>query len=99
MLLGFRDTIIGRFYGLVMAVWTTAGERHIGVIAAGVAFFGMFAIFPGLAAIIAVFGLLADPIVVADQLELMREVIPEEAFSLISGQIDRLLAAQTGTLG
>lgn len=97
--MGFRQTIPGRFYTLVMAVWTTAGDRHIGLIAAGVAFFGMFAIFPGLAAIIALFGLLADPAVVAQQLDLMKEVIPEAAFGLITAQVDRLLGAQTGTLG
>jgi membrane protein len=83
----------------MMAVWTTATERHISLIAAGVAFFGMFALFPALAAIIAVYGLLADPTIVVQQLELMKEIIPEDTYLLFVGQMGRLLAAQTGTLG
>ncbi|WP_237062139.1 YihY/virulence factor BrkB family protein [Loktanella sp. M215] len=88
-----------RLWTLLMAVWTTATERHISLIAAGVAFFGMFALFPALAAIIAIFGLLADPTIVVQQLELMKEIIPQETYLLFVGQMGRLLAAQTGTLG
>jgi membrane protein len=88
-----------QLWALMMAVWTTATERHISLIAAGVAFFGMFALFPAIAAIIAVFGLLADPSIVVQQLELMKEIIPEETYLLFVGQMGRLLAAQTGTLG
>lgn len=88
-----------RLYSLLYSVWQTSGDRHVGLIAAGVAFFGMFAIFPGIAAIISIFGLLADPAVVAQQLDVMREIIPEQAFSIISDQIDRLLTARGDTLG
>lgn len=88
-----------RLWTLLMAVWTTATERHISLIAAGVAFFGMFALFPAIAAIIAIFGLLADPAVVVQQLELMKEIIPADTYALFAAQMGRLLAAQTGTLG
>ncbi|MFT6536119.1 MAG: membrane protein [Loktanella salsilacus] len=91
--------VVRRLWALMMAVWTTATERHISLIAAGVAFFGMFALFPALAAIIAVYGLLADPTIVVQQLELMKEIIPEDTYLLLVGQMGRLLAAQTGTLG
>jgi membrane protein len=80
-------------------IWTEAGNRHIGLIAAGVAFFGMFGIFPGLAAVIAVFGLVADPVVVSDQLELMRDVIPQGAYGIFEAQIQSLLNARSETLG
>ena len=80
-------------------VWQTSSDRHVGLIAAGVAFFGMFAIFPGIAAIISIFGLLADPAVVAQQLDVMQEIIPQQAFSILSDQIDRLLSARGDTLG
>ena len=66
-----------RLYSLLRAVWDTAGERQVGLISAGVAFFGMFSIFPGIAAVIALFGLLADPTVVAEQFQAMEEIIPK----------------------
>lgn len=82
-----------------MAVWSTAGEKHLGLIAAGVAFFGMFGIFPGIAAIIAIFGLIADPVVIAQQLALMEDIIPPDAYNLIASQVFRLVAAPTDALG
>ncbi len=72
--------------------------RKMGLTAAGVAFFGMFSLFPGLAALIAVFGILADPVVVQDQLALLVEVIPEDAFKILNGQLTALLGARTETL-
>ena len=41
--------------------WQRDGEENIAIIAAGVAFYGTFSIFPGVAALIAVYGLLFDP--------------------------------------
>ncbi len=84
---------------VLRAVVDMSSEAHLGLIAAGVAFFGIFAIFPGLAALIALFGLLADPSVVESQLSLMQDIIPDDAYALIDGQISRLLETQTGTLG
>lgn len=84
---------------VLVAVWITAGEKHLGLIAAGVAFFGMFGIFPGLAAIIAIYGLIADPVVIAEQLTLMEDIIPPDAYNLIASQVFRLVAAPTEALG
>ena len=94
-----RQAWYWRFWGLLVAVWTTSGERHVSLIAAGVAFFGMFAIFPAIAAVISIFGLWADPVIVLEQIELLEEIIPADAYSLLVGQMGRLLAVQSGTLG
>lgn len=88
-----------RLWQILVAVWNTAAEKHLGLIAAGVAFFGIFGIFPGIAAIIAIFGLVADPMVVTDQLELMQGIIPADAYRLLSNQIDGLVNAGSDTLG
>lgn len=88
-----------RIWQILAAVWKTAGEKHIGLIAAGVAFFGMFGIFPGIAAVIAIFGLIADPVVIAEQLALMEDIIPPDAYNLIASQVFRLVAAPTDALG
>ncbi|MFN3661649.1 YihY/virulence factor BrkB family protein [Yoonia sp.] len=84
---------------VAVAVFATAGEKHLGLIAAGVAFFGMFGIFPGLAAIIAIFGLIADPAVISDQLTLMEDIIPNDAYRLLETQISGLVSAPAQTLG
>ena len=86
-------------WGAVGQVAAMADRTHMGLMAAGIAFFGMFAIFPALGALIAIFGLIADPAVVEEQLAYFDEVMPPGADVLISDQVHRLVTAQTGTLG
>ncbi len=90
---------IKRIWRILRVVWTTAGDKHLGLIAAGVAFFGMFGIFPGIAAVIAIFGLLSDPVIIAEQLALMEGIIPPDAYNLIASQVFRLAAAPSQALG
>jgi membrane protein len=73
-------------------------ERHLGLIAAGVAFYAMLAVFPGLAALIALWGFFADPAMIDDYLGLLREFIPADAYHLIEGELARLLSANSGGL-
>lgn len=88
-----------RTWRILLAVWTTASQKHLGLIAAGVAFFGMFGIFPGIAAVIAIFGLVADPVVIGEQMALMEGIIPPDAYRLLSSQINRLVTAPSDALG
>ncbi len=73
--------------------------RNIGLLSAGVAFFSLLALFPGIAALISVFGLFADPLVLQDQLSLLQDLIPPAAFTLLDNQITRLVWANEGVLG
>ncbi|MEM9787777.1 MAG: YihY/virulence factor BrkB family protein, partial [Pseudomonadota bacterium] len=88
-----------QIWRVLAAVWTSASEKHLGLIAAGVAFFGVFGIFPGIAAVIAIFGLVADPAVIGEQLVLMEDIIPPDAYRLLSSQINRLVSAPNEALG
>ncbi|MDD9715846.1 YihY/virulence factor BrkB family protein [Dinoroseobacter sp. PD6] len=72
---------------------------NIGLISAGVAFYGLLAIFPALAAVIAIWGLVADPMVVDQQMALVGELMPQEAYRLIDAQIDALTQTTSSTLG
>ncbi|MCJ8138338.1 YihY/virulence factor BrkB family protein [Falsirhodobacter halotolerans] len=69
------------------------------MIAAGMAFYGLLSIFPAVAAVIAIWGFVADPVVIRGQLELARDFLPGDAFSLISTQVDSLLATNSRDLG
>lgn len=88
-----------RFWQILVKVVAVVGQKQVSLIAAGVAFFGMFAVFPGIAAIIAIFGLLADPIIVSEQLALMEGIIPPDAYNLFADQIGRLLLTRSDALG
>ncbi|MEI2805852.1 YihY/virulence factor BrkB family protein [Albidovulum sp.] len=86
-------------FRLALAIWNAMDQRHMGLLSAGVAFYAMFAIFPGMAATIAIWGLFADPGVMRDYLDQIHGVIPDAAFGLIETQLDALLAASGRALG
>ncbi|AKS45721.1 membrane protein [Octadecabacter temperatus] len=86
-------------YDVSRQVIDDLGEKNASLIAAGVAFYALFAIFPGIAATISLFGLFADPFVVEAQLDIMQGIMPTGVFTLFETQVDRLLSARTTTLG
>ena len=79
-----------------LVVWD---KSDLDLISAGVAFYGMFSIFPAVAACIAIFSLVADPVVIEQQLALLQDVIPADAYTLFEDQITRLLSAPSAALG
>ena len=88
-----------KYFGIAfMKVWFVADRVHLGILAAGIAFFSMFAAVPGACRADRVFGLVADPVVVATQLELVQDLMPAEAYTAMFGQIDLLLGARPETL-
>ncbi len=74
-------------------------QAELDLIAAGVAFFAFLAIFPGVAAVIAIWGTVYDPAVIRTQIGLLSDFLPQEAFALISSQVEGLLAARGPALG
>lgn len=81
------------------AVATRASDGRLGLIAAGVAFYAMFAVFPGLGAVVAVWGLVADPSILPGYLENAGRFLPPEARELVHGQVMGLVNAPRSTLG
>lgn len=75
------------------------GESQLGLIAAGVAFYGMFAVFPGMTATIALWSLVADPAAIATYMDVAAEFVPPEAWAILSGQITALLEGPKASLG
>jgi membrane protein len=91
--------ILRRVWRFLMALWLRTDRAELGLIAAGVAFFGFLAIFPAIAAIIALWGFAADPAVLRDQIEPLRQFLPADAFSVLSGQVEALISTNSGKLG
>jgi len=83
----------------VAAVWLRVGDGHFGLIAAGVAFYAMFAVFPGLAAAVALWSIVADPTVISDYLTVAERFLPTDARGLIHDQVMGLIQAPKTTLG
>ncbi|WP_438655766.1 YihY/virulence factor BrkB family protein [Roseinatronobacter monicus] len=86
-------------FRFVMDMYKAMNARNIGLLSAGVAFFALLAVFPGIAALVSVFGVFADPLMIQDQLALLQDLVPPAAFTLMSNQITRIVWASEGVLG
>ena len=74
-------------------------DDHVSVIAAGVAFFGLLAIFPAIAALIAVAGLIADPTMIVTQIDAWTAGLPADAATIFRTQAEELASAPDQSLG
>lgn len=83
----------------LLHIWNRMSDRELSLIAAGVAFFGFLAIFPAMAAVIALWGFASDPEVIRAQVDLLVDVLPRDAFNLVSAQVDALLATNNRSFG
>ena len=59
-----------------LRLWRRSLEANLGLISAGVAFFGFLAIFPAAAAVIAVWGFASDPGVIRGQIQVLQDFLP-----------------------
>jgi len=74
-------------------------EHRILALAAGVAFYALLAIFPSIAALVAIYGLFADPAKLEGHLEVLSGVLPGGAIDVIRDQLTRLASKHGSMLG
>lgn len=72
---------------------------HVGLVAAGVAFYALLAIFPMIAAIMAIAGLVAEPEMITAQIEEIGAILPEAAAEIVIGQATEVAGSQEAGLG
>ena len=72
-------------------------EDRITLIAAGVAFYAMLALFPAMIVVVSVYGLVMDPEEIAAQVRALG-VLPGDVRSILTGQLDALARAPGGRL-
>jgi|SRR5271166_2566885 len=67
--------------------------------AAGVTFYSLLAVFPAMATLVSLYGLVADPLAVNDQLEYLKGVVPSGGLDIIRDELRSLTANGTRALG
>ena len=72
-------------------------EDRITLIAAGVAFYAMLALFPAMIVVVSIYGLVMDPDEIAAQVRTLG-VLPGDVRSILTGQLDALARAPRGRL-
>lgn len=84
---------------VAIRVWRELGNDNISLVAAGVAFYGLLGIFPAISALVLIYGLIADPTQVRDQLAILRDVMPADGYSILENQTTALASQGRGSLG
>ena len=90
-LIGWQD--------ILWRVYHNVPEHRIISIAAGVTFFVLLAIFPGIAALVAIYGLFADPSSIGQHLNDLSGVLPGGATQVVGDQLTRLTSQPRSQLG
>lgn len=72
---------------ILLATFYATGENHLSLLAAGVAFYMLFALVPALGAAAWLLGLWYDPAALRNEAGYLRGVLPQEALDLIQQQL------------
>lgn len=75
------------------------GEDNLSIVAAGVAFYAFLALFPGIAALVSILGLVVDPAEVEGYVESAQGVLPPDALALVREQVHAIASAPSQALG
>jgi membrane protein len=74
-------------------------QDQVPLLAAGVAFYFLLALFPAIIAGVSIYGLVADPQTVRDQINRLAETLSPETAKLIGQQIQQVTSGAGGALG
>lgn len=84
---------------ILKRVWQSLTEDRVLLVAAGVTFYLLLALFPALASFVALYGLFLDPATVADHVGALQGVAPPAVTELVDRQLQRLASQRSGALG
>jgi membrane protein len=87
---GWRD--------IALRVKEETTRDNLSIIAAGVAFYAMLAIFPALAALVSIYGLVADPAQVSQHMASIGQMLPPQAYQILDQQLSSVAATSGGAL-
>ena len=76
---GWRDILVRTYYEIQ--------EDRLLALAAGVSFYSLLSLFPGLAAGVSVYALFADPVMISRHLSVAAGVVPAETLDLLTTEI------------
>jgi membrane protein len=94
-----RSGIARRWWHRLGHVWNAIGRDNISIMAAGIAYYVMLAIFPGMSAVVLAYGLIADPLTIERHVNALVGVLPSEALALLSDRLHILVTAAPEKLG
>jgi membrane protein len=87
------------WWDILVRVRNELAKDHLSIVAAGVALYGFLAIFPGLAALVSIYGLLTDAADLQRHMSSIEGLLPAEAANIINTELQRIVESQPSKLG
>ncbi|HEX2939494.1 MAG TPA: YihY/virulence factor BrkB family protein [Rhodopila sp.] len=84
---------------ILVRSWREISDNSIFLVAGGVTYSILAALFPGLAALVSVYGLFLDPKQVEEQLKALSNILPQDSMQMISSELHSLVSHSSQTLG
>jgi membrane protein len=84
---------------ILLRVYANVSKHRIMELAAGMTYYSLFAIFPAIAALVAVYGLFADPSTIAKHLDQLGGFLPSGALDVARDQLTRVASKGSQALG
>ncbi|EIE49291.1 ribonuclease BN [Salipiger aestuarii] len=89
----------GDFKTAALEVWRAISQDKLSLIAAGIAFFGLLALFPAITALMAIAGLFLTPGDVTAQITQVSQMMPQSAAEIVIEQAKGVAGSDQGGLG
>ncbi len=86
------------WWDILYRVWGRMGATNLSLIAAGIAFFGLLSLFPGMTAAVAIAGLIFDPDLLAEHTVTLAALLPDSARELVLNQLNGVLNTDSTSL-
>ncbi len=84
---------------ILLRVYSNVGDHRILALAAGMTYYSLLAIFPALAALVAIYGLFSDTDTIAKHLDEVSGFVPGGAIDVAREQLTRVVSKGNQTLG
>jgi membrane protein len=79
-------------------VYEQVSRDRVGTVAAGTTFYILLALFPALAALVSLYGMIADPLTIGSTLTDLRGYVPSSLIDIVGGELQRLTQNRPGAL-
>ncbi len=93
-----RELTLAAWRDILLRTKEEVANDHISIVAAGMAFYALLALFPGIAALIAIWALAFDPGEIEQQVLAASEMMPDEAAEIVMGQARQVASGAGGGL-
>ena len=84
---------------ILVRTYREFGKDRLMLVAAGLTFYVLLAVFPAISAFISIYGLFVDPATVGEHLDAMAGIVPAGGMDILSEQMSRLASQDAATLG